>query len=589
MNGPRRIFSGHTSILPLVVFFRRKCRVVVARGNSAGSAAHGQLCAVIVAPTRALRPAGIGQRPGLTGHHRDLCPFNAPCGSLGGRASVLPLVVALWRKGRLIASRIGSAGGSAQGQLCAFVVGPVRCLCASGIGQRPGLAGHRHDRGPPDFPHYGFCLVGAVSPGVPLLRGKCGVIRTCVRPLGHAAHGHGLRVVAVPGRALLAAGVGQCSVLAGHSVDGVPNFCDGVQRRVRRLLRVDCSLRGCVHGPLQVFRPQPLVVGIANVCGFRAMGVSLLGHAVVVGDLASVTAVGCTLRFAQSQVGADGRIAVPAPPVGDVCFRIYVDLAAFRGDLLPVGRVRVESALMVIALHHIIHIAGELRRRNLPVVAKSRYAVRCVHRHLGGAHLAVLVQPRYTVRRVYRELVDHHFSVSAQIRLFLKQGRVGLPVSGVGTHGLIDCLSHGFRRHHSGGINFDRKVSLVGECQQPVECVHKVRHGLLARDFNADVRIRLEQGDHLIFFLVQSRPYAELVEVVPHRSLCRHLQFEPLALFCRCVGHDAHRLLFVHKSRLRQHGGLLHSPLPRRRSGDVQVLPLHPPGQQVVSVVRDYA
>ena len=131
--------------------------------------------------------------------------------------------------------------------------------------------------------------------------------------------------------------------------------------------------------------------------------------------------------------------------------------------------------------------------------------------------------------------------------------------------------------------------TLVGEGQQPVERVHKVRHVRLAGDFHADVRVRLEQGDHLLVLVLQPGPHAELVQAVPRLALGRHLELQPLPLVHRCVGNNAGCLLLIHQGRLRQHGRRVHPALSRRRPGDGQGLSLHPPGQQVVSVVGDYS
>ena len=311
--------------------------------------------------------------------------------------------------------------------------------------------------------------------------------------------------------------------------------------------------------------------------------------AVVVGLLAPVAPVCRAGRLAQGQVRADGHIRRPAPAVGDVALRVHIDLPALRGDLLLVGLVGIKFPLVVVSFHHIVYVAGKLAAKYLSGLVQLRQAIGCAYRQLLQRHLPVSVKAGHAPGLVHRQLVHVHLPALAKVRLPVKQCLVGVLVPVVLLHGSGDGLLHGLLRHHRRRVDVHRQRPLVGEGQQPVEGVGKVRHHVLAGDLHADVRVRLEEGDHLLVLVLQHGPHAELVQAVPRSSLCRHLQLQPLPLFHRRVGQDARTLFLVHQARLCQHGGLFHPPLSGCRPGDGQGLSLHPPGQHFISVVGDHS
>ena len=319
------------------------------------------------------------------------------------------------------------------------------------------------------------------------------------------------------------------------------------------------------------------------------MRVPAFDLAVVIGHLAPVAPVCRAGRLAQGQIGADGDIRRPAPAVGDVALHIHIDLPALRGDLLLVGLVVVKSPLVVVAFLHIVHIAGQLSAKYLPRFVQLRQSIGCAHRQLIQRHLSVPVKAGHAPGLVHRQLVHAHFPALTKICLLVEKLLVGVLVPVVLIHGRVDGLLHGLLRHDRRRVDVHRQRPLVGEGQQPVKGVGEVRHHVFAGDLHADVRVRLEEGDHLLVLVLQHGPHAELVQAVPRAGLRRHLQLQPLSLLHRRVGQDARALLLVHQRRLGQHGRLVHTPLSGCRPGDSQGFPLHPPGQHIVSVVGNHS
>ena len=99
----------------------------------------------------------------------------------------------------------------------------------SGVGQAPALRGSLGDGGPAYRPGDLLGGVCTVAPSVTLLRREGCSIAACVGALSRAADGQGFRVVAVPGRALFAACIGQTAVLSGHCVNGMGQLSNGLQ------------------------------------------------------------------------------------------------------------------------------------------------------------------------------------------------------------------------------------------------------------------------------------------------------------------------------------------------------------------------
>ena len=204
------------------------------------------------------------------------------------------------------------------------------------------------------------------------------------------------------------------------------------------------------------------------------------------------------------------------------------------GELIGVHLpVRAETC------HAARRIDRELAGANLAVRSDARNAARRIDGELAGANLAVLSQSGHSARCVDRELADRHLSVCPQPRFFGKSRRhrtagqqlvavlrrhrverlrrnAALAVAFQDTAGgdlvllvrngltdtlvrvfiLVVCLDgsrHAFCRHQRRSVDGHlQRPAAARKLQQPVECVHIVRHVRLAGDFHARVRIRLK-------------------------------------------------------------------------------------------------
>lgn len=159
----------------------------------------------------------------------------------------------------------------------------------------------------------------------------------------------------------------------------------------------------------------------------------------------------------------------------------------------------------------------ELVGANLAVLSQSGHSARCVDRELADRHLSVCPQPRLFGKS------RRHRTAGQQLIAFLRRFRVeylrrnaALAVAFQDTAGgdlvllvrngltdtlvrvfiLVVCLDgsrHAFCCHQRRSVDGHlQRPAAARKLQQPVECVHIVRHVRLAGDFHARVRIRLK-------------------------------------------------------------------------------------------------
>ena len=230
---PYNCLGSDAAVTPLIIAGGRKGGVIIASISTAGCAADGQLCAVIVAPAGALRQSTISQAAALHRSCGNGCPLDLPLHAPGCNAAVAPLIVAGWGKGCRVAARIGGRCLSTNGQLGGVVVIPSGGLRLPSVGQAPALRGGLGNGGSAYRPSDFLCGVGAIAPSVSLFRSKGGDIVACVGAFGCAANGQGFRVIAVPVRALFAARIGQTAVLSRNRINGMGQLRDGFQSGIR--------------------------------------------------------------------------------------------------------------------------------------------------------------------------------------------------------------------------------------------------------------------------------------------------------------------------------------------------------------------
>ena len=164
---------------------------------------------------------------------------NRPSNRFGSGFAITPFVVCTGREGGVVASSIGSAGGSAKGHFGRIVVAPRRALSRTGIGKGSTLRRNRH-RSLSNRPCDAFCVRGAITPLILVLGRKSGRVGSCIGAGGNPAKGHGIGVIAVPRRALGLAVIGQCAALGGNNINGECNTGHSFQGRISGGLGVLC-------------------------------------------------------------------------------------------------------------------------------------------------------------------------------------------------------------------------------------------------------------------------------------------------------------------------------------------------------------
>ena len=210
---------------------------------------------------------------------------NRPSNRFGSGFAITPFVVCTGREGGVVASSVGSAGGSSKGHFGRIVVAPRRALGRTGIGKGSTLGRNRH-RSLPNRPCDAFCIRGAITPLILVLWRKSGRVGSGIGAGSNPAKGHGIGVIAVPRRALRLAVIGQCAALGGNNINGKCNTGHSFQGRISGFLGVLCR-RHTGSDLLQQVRVGGfiLIVGFHRTCG-GASGFIVHGGKLFSGNLA---------------------------------------------------------------------------------------------------------------------------------------------------------------------------------------------------------------------------------------------------------------------------------------------------------------
>ena len=179
---------------------------------------------------------------------------NSPNHSFCTGASITPFVVCTGGKGGVIASRIGARGSSSKGHFPGVIPRPRRALRGTIEGKASALGRCRHGS-PVNLPCNLFCGLGAITPLIFFLGGEGGRISPGIGAGSHSPKGHGVRIIAVPRRALGLSVIGQNTVLSGNRIDGKSNLGHSFQGRICGILGI---LRRCHTG---FNLPQQIGVG----------------------------------------------------------------------------------------------------------------------------------------------------------------------------------------------------------------------------------------------------------------------------------------------------------------------------------------